>query len=76
MLRHMISALLQKNLISHFLSIQAVLKNQVRRLSRDALGRMLDGAGQLVAVSQIPLSIRLALVLVLFRISEFHLRSR
>ena len=40
----------------------------VCRLSRDALGRMLDGAGQLVAVSQIPLSIRLALVLLLSRI--------
>ena len=57
----MISALPNKN---HFLFLQAVLKNQVRRLSRDALGRMLDFAGQLVAVSRIPLSIWLALVFV------------
>ena len=43
-------------------------QNQVRRLTRDALGRMLDSAGQLVAVSLITLSIRLALVFVLSRI--------
>ena len=43
-------------------------KEPIRRLTRDVIGRMLDGAGQLVAVSQIPLSIRLALVLVLSRI--------
>ena len=54
---------IKKSLKSHFLSHQAVLK--ISRLSRDALGRMLDGAGQLVAVSRIPLSIWLALVFVL-----------
>ena len=45
--------------------MKLVLKNLVRRLSRDALDRMLDGAGQLVAVSRIPVSIWL--VLALFR---------
>ena len=60
----------QKKLKSHFLYLQAVLKNQVRRLTRDALGLMLYGAGQLVAVSRIPLSIRLALVFVLSRMSQ------
>ena len=44
------------------MSLQAVLKNQVCRLSRDALGRMLDSTGQLVAISRVPASIRLALV--------------
>ncbi len=39
-----------------------------KQLQRDALGRMLDGAGQLVAVSRIPLSIWLALMFVLSQI--------
>ena len=39
MLRQMISALPQRNLKSHFLSLQAVLNNQVRRFSRDALAK-------------------------------------
>ena len=39
MLRQMISALPQRNLKSHFLSLQAVLKNQVRRFLRDALAK-------------------------------------
>ena len=68
MLRQLISAPPEpgaEKFKSHFLSLQAILKGQVRRLSRDALGRMLDGVGQLVAVSRIPVSIWLALVLFL-----------
>ena len=68
MLRQINLALPQKNFKSHFLSLQAVLKNQVCILTRDALGRMLDGAGQLVAISRNSLSIRLALVFVLSQI--------
>ena len=73
MLRQMISALPQRKFKSHFLSLQAVLKDKVRRLSRDALGRMLDGAGQLVAVSRIPVSIWL--VLALFRWFRIWVRN-
>ena len=67
MLRQMISALPPKELKSHFLPLEEVQKNHVRILTIDALGRMLDGAGQLVAVSRIPFSIRRALVFVLSR---------